>query len=259
MYSLDRKVVIVTGASEGIGAEIARLLRDRGSRLVLAARNEAKLRAVGGADACIVPGDLTSAETRARVVTAALEKFGVIDVLINNAGRGLYCSASTTPLEQARDLFELNFFAPLHLAQLATPALRASRGAIVNVASIAGQISLPWLPVYSATKFALASLSSSQRMELRRDGVRVMSVFPGYVDTEFQLHAGGPHPPEPVVKGRRFAVSARDCAQAIVRGIERGKTNVVTPRSGWLLVWLNRLLPALIESRLAAVRPVETA
>ncbi len=250
MYSLDHKVVIITGASEGIGAELANLLRARGCQLVLAARNEAKLKAVGGEGACIVAGDLTREDARARVIEAALERFGRIDVLINNAGRGLYNAVSRTRLEEARALFELNFFAPLHLGQLAAPALRASRGVIVNVSSIAGQISLPWMPIYSATKFALASLSSSQRTEMRRDGVRVLSVFPGYVDTAFQEHAAGIAPPPHIVKGRRFAVSARKCAEAIVAGIEGGKRNVVTPRAGWLLIWANRLLPGVVESRM---------
>jgi short-subunit dehydrogenase len=144
----------------------------------------------------------------------------------------------------------LNFFAPLHLGQLAAPALRTSRGVIVNVSSIAGQISLPWMPIYSATKFALASLSSSQRAEMRRDGVRVISVLPGYVDTAFQEHAAGNPPPARIVKGRRFAVSAKKCAEAIVTGIERGKQNVVTPRVGWLLIWVNRLFPGLVESKM---------
>ena len=253
MYSLDRKIAIVTGASEGIGAEVANLLRARGCQLVLAARNEGKLRTVGGEGACVVAGDLTQDETRARVIEAALGRFGRIDLLINNAGRGLYHPVSKTPLDEARALFELNFFAPLHLAQLAAPALRDSRGVVVNVSSIAGQISLPWMPIYSATKFALGSLSSSQRMEMRRDGVRVLSVFPGYVDTAFQDHAGGIAPPPHIVKGRRFAVSARDCAEAIVAGIERGRKNVVTPRAGWLLIWANRLFPGLVESRMETV------
>src|SRR5579883_1330923 len=149
MYSLDRKVVVITGASEGIGAEIAILLRARGCRLVLAARNEARLKAVGDEDACVIPGDLTREDVRARLIEAALDRFGQIDVLINNAGRGLYGPVSKTPLEEARALFELNFFAPFHLAQLAAPALRASRGVIVNVSSIAGQLTLPWMPIYS--------------------------------------------------------------------------------------------------------------
>ena len=146
-----------------------------------------------------------------------------------------------------RALFELNFFAPFALSQLALPWLRKSGVRCVNISSIAGQISLPWLPVYSASKFALAAITSAQRTELRRDGVHVMGVFPGYVNTDFQAHAAGPRPPQRVVQGKRFAVSAEDCAAAIIHGITSGKRTVVTPRSGWALVWANRLFPAFVE------------
>ena len=219
----------------------------------MTARNEARLRAAAGPDDLIVAGDLTDESTRMAIVEQAAARFGQIDVLINNAGRGSYYRASESPLDDARALFELNFFAPLHLAQLAIPFLRRTRGTIVNVSSIAGQITLPWLPLYSACKFALSSLSASQRMELRRDGVNVMTVFPGYVGTGFQAHATGGKPPDSVVRGRRFAVSAEKCAERVIRGIEERRTMVVTPRAGWLLLWLNRLLPGVVESRMEAV------
>ena len=110
-----------------------------------------------------------------------------------------YYSATETPLEDARALFDLNFFAPFHLAQLAAPWLKKSKGTLVNVSSIAGQMTLPRLPLYCSSKFALTSLSSSQRMELTRHGVNVMAVFPGYVDTDFQANATGASPPPSVV------------------------------------------------------------
>jgi short-subunit dehydrogenase len=249
MDSLAGKVVIITGASAGIGARLATLLARRGARLALAARNQARLRAVGGPAALVVPGDLTNPSVREKLIAETLERWGQIDVLINNAGRGSYYSAATTPIHEARDLFELNFFAPLALAQLAAPHLRRSRGTLANVSSIAGQISLPWLPVYSASKFALASITSSLRIELGRDGVHVMGVFPGYVNTDFQAHAAGPVPAS-VLRGKRFSISADQCAVAILRGIERRRHTVVTPRSGWLLVWANRLFPRLVEMSL---------
>src|SRR5437868_4944991 len=109
MDSLEGKVVIITGASEGIGARLTAILRERGAHLSLIARNEAKLRAVAGSDALAVPGDLTHDSARSNVIAATLERWGKIDVLINNAGRGSYFTASTTPLEEARAVFELNF------------------------------------------------------------------------------------------------------------------------------------------------------
>ncbi len=206
------------------------------------------MRAAAAPDDLILAGDLMLEDTRAALIRGAVQRFGKIDVLVNNAGRGSYYSPSNAPLDDARSLFELNFLAPLHLARLATPFLRESKGTLVNVASIAAQISLPWLPVYSASKSALASLSSTQRMELRRHGVNVMTVFPGYVDTDFQAHAAGSDPPADVVKGKRFAVTPAQCAEAIVRGIERRRSVVVTPRIGWAAVWMNRLFPGFMES-----------
>lgn len=250
MTDLKGKVFIVTGASDGIGAQLARILRACGVRLVLSGRNPARLEAAAGPEDVAIAGDLALETTRAHLIEVAVERFGRIDCLVNNAGRGSYYTASQAPLEDARSLFELNFFAPLDLAQRATPWLLRSQGSLVNIGSIAGQISLPWLPIYSASKFALASLTQTQRMELRRRGVHVMAVFPGYVDTAFQAHAAGASPPEEVVKGRRFAVTAEECARAVVRGIERRSETVVTPRIGWALIWLNRLLPRLLETRM---------
>jgi len=254
MGLLDCKVIIVTGASEGIGARLAAALRHAGARLALTARSEARLSASARPGDLIVPGDLTDDRVRAAVIAQTIGRFGKIDILINNAGRGSYysatCPATATPLDEARAVFELNFFAPLALTQLAAPYLRGTRGTVVNVSSIAGQISLPWLPVYSASKFALAAVTSAQRTELRRDGVHVMGVFPGYVDTDFQSHAPGPRPPERVVRGKRFAVTAEECAAAIVRGIVHRRKTVVTPRTCWLPVWMNRLFPGFVEAQL---------
>lgn len=255
MDSLNGKAVIVTGASEGIGACLAAELQKRGAHLCLTARNEARLSAAARPDDLVVPGDITADSVRSAVIAKTVERWGKIDILINNAGRGSYYTTSTTPLDEARALFELNFFAPFALSQLALPWLRKTGGTVVNVSSIAGQISLPWLPVYSASKFALAAITSAQRTEARRDGVHVMGVFPGYVDTDFQAHAAGPRPPQRVAQGKRFAVSAQDCAEAIVDGIVHRRRTVVTPRSGWLLVWANRLFPSFVESQLERALP----
>jgi short-subunit dehydrogenase len=253
MDLLNGKVVIVTGASEGIGAQLAAVLQKRGAHLALNARNEDRLAAVAAHGDLVVSGDITRESVRSALIAQTVARWGRIDVLINNAGRGSYYPAFTTPLDEARAVFELNFFGPLALAQLAVQHLRRTCGTVVNVSSIAGQISLPWLPVYSASKFALAAITSAQRTELKGDGVHVMGVFPGYVDTGFQAHAAGPRPPDRVVQGRRFAVSAGECAEAIVDGIAHRKRMVVTPRAGWLLVWINRFFPGFVESRMERV------
>ncbi len=261
MQSLTDKVVIVTGASDGIGAEVAAVLVRRGAKVSIAARSSELLLATqtridpAQQATLVAAGDLTLTGARSALIDLTLARWGRIDVLINNAGRGSYFSTLETPPDEARALFELNFFAPLALTQLAAPHIRATKGSIVNVSSIAGQIPLPWLPLYSASKFAMATITATLRMELAGDGVHVMGVFPGYVNTEFQHHAVGDRPPDNVVKGKRFAISVEGCAAAIVGGLERRRKMVVTPKSGWPLIWLYRLFPALVEAQMAGAGP----
>lgn len=251
---IDGRVVLITGASEGIGAACAAAFRDRGARLSLTARSAGKLQAVAGADALSTPGDITDAETRRRVVNRTLERFGAIDILINNAGMGLYKPAWLAPLEDVRRLYELNFFAPLAMIQLVAPQMRARRsGVIVNVSSVAGKVTLPWFTIYSTSKYAVCSLTDGLRMELKQDGVHAITVCPGYVKTAFQEHALSGRPPERVLQGKQFAITPERCAAAIVRGVEREARTVVTPWAGWLFVAAERLLPRFVDARMAAI------
>jgi short-subunit dehydrogenase len=250
---IDGKVVLITGASGGIGAACAAAFRERGARLALTARSEEGLRRAGGSDAVIVAGDITQAATRERVVEAAAGRFGTVDILVNNAGMGLYAPSWNTPPEQMRALFELNLFAPIEMIRLVAPLMRARHsGAIVNISSIAGKVTLPWLPLYSASKFALSSLTEALRMELMGDGIQTMNVCPGYVITGFREHAKG-QPPPGVERSGVFRITARECAAAVVRGLERDARTVVTPRVGWLLVAAMRLFPAFVERRMAGM------
>ena len=248
---IDGKVVLITGASEGIGAACAESFRRRGAKLALTARSEDKLRQVGGASALVVAGDLAQPQTRARAIDATIERYGRIDILINNAGVGLYSPAWKAPLPEARAMFELNFFAALEMTQLAVPHMRRQRGGtIVNVGSIAGKVTLPWFTLYSASKYALGSLTDGLRMELRRDGIHAMTVCPGYVQTGFQSHVLAGRPPESMRRGRQFAITPEQCAEAIARGVERNARTVVTPRAGWLFILVERVLPRLVDRQM---------
>ncbi len=251
---IDGKVVLITGASEGIGAACAGVFRKRGARLSLMARSEQKLRAAGGPDALVTAGDVTLPEARQAAVEGTIERFGGVDILINNAGMGLYSPAWDTPLDDARRLFELNFFAPLAMAQLVVPHMRKrGAGMLVNVSSVAGKTTLPWLTLYSASKYALGSLTDGLRMELARDGIHTMTVCPGYVRTDFQQHALGGGPPPKIARRKQFAITPEQCAEAIVRGVERGARTVMAPPSGWLLVLAERLFPSLVDAQLASI------
>ena len=245
------RVVLITGASQGIGAACAEAFRRRGAKLALTARSEAKLRAAGGEEAFVIPGDLLNPGDRSRIVEGTIARYGTLDILVNNAGVGLYAPAWKAPPSQAREMCELNFVAALEMTQLVVPHMRRQkRGTIINVGSIAGKITLPWFTLYSASKYALGSLTDGLRMELRRDGIHAMTVCPGYVRTDFQAHVLAGRSPESMQRGRAFAISAGQCAEAIARGIERDARTVVVPRTGWLIIALERLLPRLVDGRL---------
>jgi short-subunit dehydrogenase len=248
------KVVLITGASEGVGAALAAEFAACGAKLSLVARNEEGLRRAGGSEAAITAGDITQDETRRLAVSRTLDRYGVIDILINNAGIGMYQPSWEMPLEDARYLMELNLFAPLALTQLVVPYMRQRHsGMIVNVGSIAGKVVLPWLTIYSVTKSALGTLTDGQRMELSRDGIHTMLVCPGYVKTRFQQNVRAGVAPDKVLSARARAITAEQCAAAIRRGVERDARTVVTPRLGWFLVLAMRLFPALVESKMAAL------
>jgi short-subunit dehydrogenase len=251
---IDRKVVLITGASQGIGASCVREFRSRGARLSLTARSEDKLKEVADADTLVTAGDLTNAAVRGRVVERTIERFGSIDILINNAGVGLYAPAWKAPLDETHAMFDLNFFAPLAMIQLVAPHMRErGSGMIVNIGSIAGKVTLPWFTLYSATKFALGALTEGLRMELAADGIRTMVVCPGYVKTDFQAHALVGRPPDRLLKGKKFAITSEQCARAVARGVERDARTVVTPAIGWALIALQRLFPRLVEAQMSRI------
>lgn len=241
---LSGKVVLITGASRGIGAACAEAFGKRGALLSLTARS-----AVHGPDALVTQGDITDPEFRRRVVDRTVERYGRIDLLLNNAGMGSYRSVAAADQAETRRLFELNFFAPLAMTQLTIPFMPAG-STIVNVSSVAGKVTLPWMTLYSASKYALGSLTDGLRMELRGRGIHAMTVCPGYVLTDFHDHAMGT-PPAAVARAKRYAIPAEQCAEAIARGVERQARTVVTPWWGWLLVGLERVAPSVVDSRLS--------
>ena len=245
------KVVLITGASQGIGAACAQALRAHGANLALTARNEANLRSIAQPQDLILPADITIPADREQCEHHTLRHFGRIDILINNAGVGLYAPSWNAPMDEVRRMYELNLFAPLAMIQLVAPSMRASRGGmIVNVASIAGKVTLPWLTLYSASKYALGSLTDGLRMELRRDGIHTLTVCPGYVSTQFQDHVLHGQPPGHVRRTKWFKITPERCAQDIVKGISRRARTVVTPASGWAFIVLQRLLPNWVDRKL---------
>lgn len=251
---IDGSVALITGASEGIGAACVESFRRRGAKISLLARTREKLERLAAPGDLVVAGDVTDGGFREQAVAQTLATFGGIDILINNAGIGLYAPSWSAPLDDVRSMVEVNLFAALGMIQLVVPQMKRQRGGmIVNIGSIAGKVTLPWLSLYSATKYALGSLTNGLRMELMPDHIRTMLVCPGYVQTKFQDHVLAGRPPGKIRNSTTFLISPERCAEDIARGVEKDKRTVLTPAAGWWFVLVSRLLPGPVDAQLAKI------
>lgn len=179
MKSVKDKVVVITGATAGIGKATALYFAERGAKVVCLAR-----RTVEGMD-CIST-DVTDKDAVNRAIEQIAEKYGRIDVLVNNAGMGISGSIEDTDSAAAHKIFELNFFGALNVIQAVLPVMRAGGGGvIVNVSSVAAKLSIPFQAFYSATKAAVSSLGAALRAEVAPFNIKVTSVLPGDVKTDF--------------------------------------------------------------------------
>lgn len=201
-----------------------------------------------------ITADLTIPSDRERAVAEALTALGRIDILINNAGVGVYAPSWRTPMDDMRRMFEVNLFAAVDLTQRLAPAMVERRtGLVVNVASIASKVTLPWFTLYSASKAALEAFTRGLRMELGSSGVGAMLVCPGYVNTNFQAAVLSGRAPAKLVSSKRFSSTAETVARALADGVERDARTVMTPSLGWALVAASRLAPGLVDARLRAI------
>ena len=193
---------------------------------------------------------MANVQSLQRFCTRILEETASLDVIVHNAGVGLYAPSYASDPQAVRSLMALNFHAPVEITRTLLPRM-ASGAAVVTVSSLAGKIPLPGLTLYSASKFALNAYADGLRMEVGALGIHVLNVCPCYVDTPFASNLlQGTAPPE-IPGKRRFSVSAQECAEAIHAGLRRRERTIVLPRIGWLLVALERLFPAALHARMA--------
>ncbi|MFL5803860.1 MAG: SDR family NAD(P)-dependent oxidoreductase [Roseiflexaceae bacterium] len=244
----ERPVALITGASRGIGAATARELARRGYALALAARTAADLQALAaqlsahGSPALPIPTDLRRPPEVSRLARIALAHFGRVDVLVNNAGVGVgNRQFARTDDDDIRAIMAVNLEAPIALTRALLPGmLERRRGAIVFVASIAGQIGLPASTLYSATKFGLRGFAIGLRREVLRQGIGVTIVSPGFIDTDMTAWLRGfPKAPPELV------------ARAIADAITRPRREVIVPGYYRLAIWLERALPWLADALLS--------
>jgi len=253
---LSGQVVVVTGASMGIGEAIAKLFAGQGANVVLLSRDSARAEAararIGFPDRTVALScDVRHSEEIDRVLALTLHHFKRIDVWINNAGHGLLDSLAQVDMHACHDLFETNFFGALSAMQAVIPVMRQQGGgAVINISSVAGRIPLPFHAAYSASKFALNAIGKAARVELKSDGIHVLTVCPGYVRTGFSENSVRGTELKKVRPDSVRGITAERVAQATLRGYLKQKREVIVPWYMRIPITLYQLFPGLVESRM---------
>lgn len=250
----DPQVIIVTGASSGIGAAVARLFASQGYRVVLAARRLERLESLaeeinaGGGQSLVVATDLFKFEDIQKLVAVTISEFGQVDVLVNNAGFGrLKWLEQLDPVRDIQEQLQINLAATILVAREVLPHMIARRkGHILNMASLGGFIATPTYTAYSASKFGVRGFTEALRREVGVYGIHVTGVYPGGVRTEFKQHTGADRK-----TGRTTPASLRlepeEVARAVLNAVRRPKRTVIMPWQMRFLVWLNSHLPGLVD------------
>jgi short-subunit dehydrogenase len=250
---MQNEVVVITGASMGIGEAVARAFVDEGARVVLSSRDlsrveEARNRIGIPERTAAVVCDVRDRAQIEALVLASKDLFGKIDVWINNAGYGILDSVASMSMEECRRMFETNLFAAIECMQAVAPLFKAQgRGTIINISSVVGHLPIPHMGAYSATKHALNAVSEAARLELEPHGVRVISVCPGRIRTNFGANTVKGSEGKRIAETLQRGISPERCARAILRGYLRGSREVFVPWHGWLVSHLYEMWPQLVE------------
>src|SRR5271166_3264085 len=250
---LAGKIVVVTGASMGIGEAIAKAFADHGASVVMLSRDAGRVEAARGrvgreertlALAC----DVRHREEIDRAIGLTLHHFQRIDVWVNNAGHGLQDSVAQMEMAACRETFDTNFFGAVAGMQAVIPVMRQQGGGtIINISSVAGHIPLPFHVAYSASKFALNAIGKGARVELKKDNIHVLTVCPGYVRTAFGANVVRGRERKQVRPASVRGISAERVARATLQGCLKRKSEVIVPWTMHLAVKLYQIFPGVIE------------
>lgn len=257
-FDLRGRNVWITGASSGLGEALAHGFAERGARLLLSARRVERLEQVArdlrGADVQILPLDLADLDALPARARDALAHLGRVDVMVHNAGIGQRALVTESTFDVDRKLLEVNFLGPIALTKALLPAmLAAGGGRFVVISSVLGLLSMKRRAAYCASKHALHGYFNALRAELSAQGIRVLMVCPGHIDSEFSRHAleadGRPHGVDEA--GQRSGLTPAACAHETLRALERGADEIYPAKWESIGVYLNRLAPGLLRRAMA--------
>lgn len=251
------KVVIITGASGGIGEALAYHLAQEGAFLALAARSAERLETVAaecrrlGAKAASVPTDVSDEGQCKALVASTLTTYGRIDALVNNAGFGVGARfANLLSLALFVDVLNTNFMGSVYCTYYALPHLKQTRGRIVAVSSLAAKVPLPYYSSYTASKYAMAGFFDVIRMEMEDSGVSVTTIYPDFVVTRFAANvrdAGGRPRGQDARSYSKKTMTAQECARLIVEAAAARRREVTLSTRGRLAPWIKLLAPGVVD------------
>lgn len=248
------KVIVITGASSGIGKALAIECAGRGAKLVLAARRLERLSELENElsknEIISVKTDVSNEEDCKNLIEQAIQRFGRIDILINNAGISMRALFAELDLSVIKKLMDVNFWGTVFCTKYAMPHLLKSKGSVVGVISIAGYIGLPGRTAYSASKYAIRGFLDSLRTENLKTGLHVLVAAPGFTASEVRqvaLTANGSQQGE-TPRDESKMMSSEECAQHIANAIDKRKRELIlTFKEGKLTVFLGKFLPKLLD------------
>ena len=253
--SLKGKVVVITGASSGIGEAMARLYSKMGAKVVLGARNEEKLSLLAqiihneGGEAAYCATDVTKEEECKQLINKAVEAFGGIDVLICNAGISMRAIFDDVDLSVLHRLMDVNFWGTVYCAKYALPYLQASKGSLVGISSVAGLHGLPGRTGYSASKYAMTGLLETIRIENIKKGLHVMVACPGFTASNVRFSAlvadGSQQGSTPREEGKMM--TAEEVARIVANGIAKRKRLCLMESEGRATHFVKKFAPGLLD------------
>jgi short-subunit dehydrogenase len=256
--ALEDKVAIITGASRGIGAEVARQLAGQGAKLGLAARSADDLKRIAnqcserGGQAVAIPTDVTDESACEALIAQTVDAFGGLDILVNNAGMTMRARLDDIEdLSIFERIMQVNYLGTVYCTHRALPHLKESNGLIMGISSLTGKTGVPTRSAYAASKHAMQGFLDSIRVELDEAGVDVSVISPGFVDTDIRSHALGQ---DGATRGDapedtdRSMMSVEECGRRIVRAIRHREREVVMTLTGKLGQWAKLIAPGWVDA-----------